>query len=204
MKKKTISEKTKEAILEGAWKLITEQGRLNVSQAEIAAEAGVSRQTVFYAFGGRTELLIAMVRHKDEGSKHVERMRAWAEDTKDHPHVLLEMVESWLSYLPEIYPVGILLDAASSTDAEARAAWEDRMVHTLLKGFRRVVRRLIKAGHLEGDAGQIADEIWCLCHPTAWRLLVVERGWSAEAFRASRRRHLCRLLGLDERSSAGS
>ena len=57
MPPKTISPETRTAILAAAWELISTRGRTDVGQAEIAAAAKVSRQTVFYAFGNRAGLL---------------------------------------------------------------------------------------------------------------------------------------------------
>ena len=53
MTKKQIPEETRVGILDAAWALMAETGRLDVGQAEIAARAGVSRQTVYLAFGSR-------------------------------------------------------------------------------------------------------------------------------------------------------
>lgn len=172
--KKSISDATRSAILDAAWALISEEGRLDVAQQVIAERAGVSRQTVFYAFGDRAGLLLAMVRHKDTTTDHVARIRAAMDDGDKSVSGVLRLVAAWLDYLPVIYPVGILLDAASLADPAAAAAWTDRM-EAVLRAFRAKL----------GD-GPEADEIWALCHPTQWRRLVAERGWSAEAFRASR------------------
>ena len=73
--KKQISDASRIAILDAAWELIAERGRLDVGQSEIAAQAGVSRQTIFLAFGGRAGLLVAMLRNKDEQSHHVARLK---------------------------------------------------------------------------------------------------------------------------------
>ena len=143
------------------------------------ARAGVSRQTVFYAFGDRAGLLVAMVRHKDSRTDHVARIRETVAAPDDGADGMVRLVEAWLDYLPEIYPVGILLDAAALTDPAARAAWDDRM-DAVLGAFRR------KAEAVTDDPARVADEIWALCHPTQWRRLVVECGWSPETFRASR------------------
>lgn len=190
MKSKPISEATRAAVLEAAWELIVEQGRTDVGQQDIARRAGVSRQTIYYAFGDRAGLLLAMVRHKDTLSGHVERIRAAGQAEGATVEAMLDLVDAWLDYLPVIYPVGILLDAASLADPGALAAWQDRMsaVH---KAFRS------RAGELSDKPDRVADEIWALCHPTQWRRLVVERGWSADEFRASRRRLVRALLAKD-------
>src|SRR5262245_3777305 len=184
-----ISEATRTAILNATWSLIAEKKRLDVSQAEIAAAAGVSRQTLFIAFGSRAGLLIAMARNKDRQSDHVARLIELSRAEAMDASVFRRYIEAWIDYLPLIYPVGILLDAASLTDAEASAAWDDRMKGALLAGLKRYLDRLEKAGHVQPGLRpeRAAELIWSLIHPTAWRQLVVECGWSPEEFRGSRR-----------------
>lgn len=187
-KAKAISDDTRCQILEAAWDLIARQGRTDVALAEIASQAGVSRQTIFYAFGNRAELLTAMVRHRDTQSDHVDRIRAAVQADTPTPDHLVQAVTAWLDYLPTIYPVGILLDAASLSDTAAADAWNDRMVGALLNGLRSLAGHIQARGGITSDATWLADEIWAQVHPTMWRRLVVECGWAPEAFRESRLR----------------
>lgn len=195
-KPKSISDETKHAVLEAAWSLIAERGRADVGMAEIAATAGVSRQAVFYAFGGRAGLLLAMVRHKDEMSDHVARLRTHLSAAHPTRETLLQFAEVWLEYLPTIYPVGILLDAAAITDAEASDAWRDRMIGGLLTGFRRLAERVHADEAFEHGPNRTAEEIWAEIHPSMWRRLVVECGWSREDFHANRLDTIRRKLEL--------
>lgn len=188
MKKQPITEKTREAILKATWSLIAKKRRLDVSQAEIAAAAGVTRQTIYVAFGTRAGLLTAMVRNMDEQSDHAARLAEISRAEAATPADFLRYVDIWLDYLPLIYPVGILLDSAALTDEEAAAAWDDRMKGALLAGLKRILHRLGKGGHLAPgwNADEAAELVWSLLHPASWRLLVVGCGWSAKAFAQSR------------------
>jgi AcrR family transcriptional regulator len=188
MKRKHISEETRAAILNATWSLIAEKKRLDIGQAEIAAAAGVSRQTVYLAFGSRAGLLTAMARNKDLQSDHVVRLGKISHSDTVTPEDLQHYIEVWLDYLPLIYPVGILLDAAALTDAEAASAWDDRMKGALLAGLKRILRQLARRGHLATGLkpDQAAEHVWSLIHPTAWHQLVVECGWSPQEFRCSR------------------
>jgi AcrR family transcriptional regulator len=183
---KAISEETRKKILEAAWALFAERGEVGVSQVEIAQATGVSRQTLFLAFGDRAGLLRAMLQHKDTLSDHAQRLGFAGGLPPSDPESLLASVQAWLDYLPIIYPVGILLDAAALTDPAARAAWDDRMKGALLAGWRARAKAAHAAGNLQGNPDRVAEEIWALCHPSAWRLLVAECGWSADEFRQSR------------------
>lgn len=181
-KPKFISEETKRVILEAAWDLISERGRTDVAMTEVAARAGVSRQTIFYAFGGRSGLLLAMVRHRDTTTDHVSRLRSILVEPEPDPETLIRFAHIWLDYLPIIYPVGILLDAASTTDSEAAAAWNDRMIGALLGGFQGLVRAIHNRHPFSGQPDRIAEAIWAQVHPTMYRRLVVECRWSTEDF----------------------
>ena len=66
---------------------------------EIAEAAGVTRQLVYFHYGNRAGLLLAMARHRDETSGF--RRRALA--TRDlAPDAALEaLLGAWLDYLPE-------------------------------------------------------------------------------------------------------
>jgi AcrR family transcriptional regulator len=188
MKKQPISEATRTAILNATWSLFAEKGRLEASQADIARAAGVSRQSVFLAFGNRAGLLTAMARNKDLQSDHVQRLRQISQAETVDEQDFLRYVDIWLDYLPLIYPVGILLDADSVTDEEAASAWDDRMKGALLAGLKRILGRLEADGRLAGDwrSDQAAELVWSLVHPTCWRQLVVGCGWSHKDFRRSR------------------
>lgn len=161
---------------------------MDVSQSEIAAVAGVSRQTIFYAFGSRTGLLTAMVRHKDDQTDHVARLTSHAQGEGDPVEAFLGYTAVWLDYLPEVYPVAVLLDAAALTDTDAKAAIEDRLVDALLGGFQRLAGRVAAAGRLRPGVApeEVAQEIWSATHVSTWRRLVVECGWTRERFVATR------------------
>jgi len=206
VKKKQISEETRAAILNAAWALMAEKSKLDVGQAEIAAAAGVSRQTVFLAFGSRAGLLKEMARNKDAQSDHINRMLAIARAKPFGRADFERLMDVWLDYLELIYPVGILLDAAALTDAEAAAAWDDRMKDTFLTRLKLTFGRLAAQGELAGELepDRAAELFWSLVHPTAWRLLVVECGWSPDAFRKSRREIVRRVILAGEQDSPGA
>ncbi|MCB9676826.1 MAG: TetR/AcrR family transcriptional regulator [Alphaproteobacteria bacterium] len=183
-----VSDETRAAILEAAWHLMAAEGRLDVGMAEVARAAGVSRQAVFYAVGGRAGLLLEMVRYRDTLSPHAGRLGAIARGTGADAATLHAYVDVWIDYLPEVYPVAIQLEAASLTDRDADAAWRDRIFESGMRlGLDLVLGRIAEAGGLDGltptEAGDLCTS-WLV--PSAWRHLVVARGWSPERFRESR------------------
>ncbi len=194
---RSISEPTRAAIMEAAWRLIEREGRVDIGQAAIAAEAGVSRQSIFYAFGDRTGLLTAMARHRDQESPRLARLVEVASERRTDAGQLLDVVSAWIDYLPDVYPVAILLDAAAITDAEAKAAIEDRMIVLFRNGLVARLRSMARRGLLRkgADPDRTAHVVWEICHLRAWRSLVVDCGWTPEEFKSSRLALISTFLG---------
>lgn len=185
-----ISDETRAAILEAAWSLMAGQRRLDAGMAEIAAAAGVTRQTLFLAFGNRAGVLVAMARHQDTRGQHVQVMRQIAATGAD-VSALHAFVDAWLDYLPVVYPVAIQLETASLSDVDANAAWQDRIFSQGVRmGLDRILGQIVAgAGWRPApDPSALADACLALLVPSAWRYLVVERGWTPDAF--ARSRHL--------------
>jgi AcrR family transcriptional regulator len=74
-----LSADTRARILEAAWERVRDGGSAAVSVKDIAAEARVSRQLVYFHYGNRAGLLTAMVRHRDETSGFRRRAAATRE-----------------------------------------------------------------------------------------------------------------------------
>lgn len=183
-----ISEETRTHILEAAWRLMAEERRLDAGMADIAAAAGVSRQTLFYAFGNRAGVMVAMARHQDACSAQVPLMRQIAATGRDAT-ALHAFVDAWLDYLAAVYPVAIQLETGSLADPDANAAWQDRIFSQGVRlGLDRILGQMAVGGELRADqdASRLADLCLTLLVPSAWRYLVVERGWTVEAFVQSR------------------
>jgi AcrR family transcriptional regulator len=166
---------TRSRILEAAWKLVVERGVADVRMADVAAAAGVSRQLVYVYFDSWPGLLTAMARRHDGRSGMAARVAA-AHALAPRAS-LAALLRAWLAYIPEILPVARAFEATGSD------AWEDRMAD-LRAQFRRAVDRLAAAGELAPgwSPQQAVDWIWARSHVAGWQHLVVERGWSAEAY----------------------
>jgi AcrR family transcriptional regulator len=169
-------ENSRERILEATWRLLEDSPDLNVRIADIAAEAGVSRQAVYLHFGDRSKLLLEALRHRDGTAPQKAFVQAAFHDPV--PEALGRFVKGWFDYIPRIQPVARIVAAAAQVDEDARVAWEDRMA-----SFRNLVealaRRLAQAGLLQKGwtEAKAADWIWHRTHLDSWRHLVHERGW---------------------------
>lgn len=184
---------TRDQILDGAWELIAEHGA-DVSMAQIAKHTGLSRQAVYLHFGTRGGLLVALVRRADE------RLDIRAEflscSAIESPRLRLDAVlEVWFRFVPRIYPVARDLIRLRSTDAEANAAWEDRM-RDLRSWFRDLVLGLSRDGALAAHwkPRDASDYLWSACSVQAWGLLVEDCGWGAAKASRTLRRTICDAL----------
>lgn len=174
---------TRSRILERAWALARERGINNVTIAEIARAAGVSRQLVYIHFTNRTGLLVAMARYHDVESGFRRKMTRSLRLPVGH--TLPSLLEHWFDYIPEVLPVARALEAAWITGEDGAEAWDDRMVD-LRNAFAFAINRLHKAGRLaEGwTVGMAIDWVWAQSNIEIWHYLVIERGWAPEQAKA--------------------
>jgi AcrR family transcriptional regulator len=173
--------KTRLAILDAAWKRLSIPGDA-ARLEDIAADAGVTRQSVYLHFGTRAGLLVAVVQHMDAAlglSARLEDIRA-----TDDPVLALEMnLRLTATYQGRIHGVAMALPRLSGTDPDARAAFDDRM-SSRHEGLLALTKSLHRARLLTGDfsAAKVADILWQAGAPSSYELLVVERGWTPKEF----------------------
>ena len=72
---------------------------------------------------------------------------------------------------------------AAAADAEIAVLWREIQAK-LLDVQRSIVEQLVESKALTSvlDVGTATDILWTLNHPSVWRLLVRERGWTAERY----------------------
>jgi AcrR family transcriptional regulator len=173
---------TRGRVLRVAREMITARGNAAISLVDVAARAGVSRQTLYLLFGNRAGLLVAMVDDIDDHSDAPRRLaelreRLGARDAFE-PYL-----RTWFEYLPVVFPVArALAAAATSGDEDARVALGSRM-QKLRAGFLQLTKGLRAAGLLrDGWTPQTAaDWMFSVTHVDTWHHLVVEAGWKPAA-----------------------
>ena len=167
----------KEKILEAALALITKRGGADVTMAQIAKAARMSRQAVYLHFADRGELLVALVRYTD----HKRGLDAEIQHIHDAPtgvEAMRRMVSLQARSNPVIWPVARILDGARRFDAEVERSWEDRLQHRLI-GCRQIIRKVKADGALLPGLSveSAADLLWTLTSLRMWEDLVVQRKW---------------------------
>jgi len=172
---------TNSRILEAALARLCANQGASLTMAEVAAQAGVSRQAVYLHFADRTALLTALVRHVDEG--WAAKAAAIAKSPSARAAVAA-LVALGAGDNPGLWPVMRILDGLRLGDVTVEAVWQDRQNEWL--GICRAIALRFQgegalAPHLSLDAA--ADLLWTVTSPRMWEELVIGRGWSAERYR---------------------
>jgi len=185
MKVDTVSSRnSRKRILDAALSLIARRGGADVTMAEIAKAARVSRQAVYLHFGDRGALLVALARHADEKRGLADEIRKIA-DAPTGVGALQEMVAVQARANPGIWALARALDAVRRVDKAAERSWQDRLQHRL-EGCRTIVARLQQEDALRPglDPAAAADLLWTITSLRMWEDLVLQRGWSAQRYEA--------------------
>lgn len=173
---------TRIRILNSAWKLLDAGDGSNVRMADIAKDAGVSRQAVYLHFPARSDLLIATTRHVD-AVKNIDERLAASRTAATGVDRLDAFVEAWGNYIPEVYGVAKALLALKETDEAATAAWDDRM-QAVRQGCHTAILALKKDGVLTSDLSvkQATDALWAMLSIRQWELLTGDCGWPQKRY----------------------
>jgi AcrR family transcriptional regulator len=170
-------------ILEAALDLITRRGGADVSMAEIAKAARLSRQAVYLHFADRADLFVALAQFTDERHALEIDVRKIVE-APSGVAALRELVALHARMNPTLWPIARAFEAVRRADAVAEQGWRDRAEHQL-EGARQAIARLRAEGVLRAglEPGAAADLLWSLTSLRVWEDLVIVRGWSEERYR---------------------
>lgn len=173
---------TRTRILEATVCMLEEHGGRGVRMADIAKQAGVSRQAVYLHFASRAELLEATTRFLDE-RLDLDRRLAPSRTAKSGAERLALYVEFWGNYIPDIYGVAKALLLAQDTDEAAASAWKDRMA-AMRDGCRAAIEALHSDGTLapEWTPKRATDALWTMLLVPNWENLTIECGWSNQQY----------------------
>lgn len=177
-------EPTRDRILSATLRLLAEGGGTGVRISDIARAAGISRQALYLHFPNRAELLIAAARHLDQVRDLDARLAESRAATSGRAR-LEAFIRAWAGYLPEMHPVGRALMAMQDDDAEAAAAWADRM-DAFRQGCAAAVAALEREAELRADLtpARATDLLAALLSVRVWEELTRDRGWSAPDYLA--------------------
>jgi AcrR family transcriptional regulator len=191
---------TRRAIVDAAGRLFVAHGYGATTVDAIAADAGVSRKTVFTSVGGKVEALKLAVDWAsvgdDEPVPMLERqhVRAAVEEP-DARRILRLYAADSVRISGRAAALHAVVQAASGLDRDVRALAEDLRAQRL-RGMTFIVELLAaRSALLPGlTVAEAADVLWLLGDPAVYTRLVVEQGWPLDRFEEWLRAALVSLL----------
>lgn len=179
---------TRKRILAAAHDLLLEVGYRSATVAEVASRAGVNTDTVYALVGRKPMLLRELIEGAISGTggaipaedrDYVKAIRAEPDPRKK----LAIYARAVADIQQRMAPLFIALRDASSTEAEARAVWED-ISRRRAANMRKLAEDLRAAGGLRDDLSveEAADILWAMNSSELYVLLTVERDWSTSQF----------------------
>lgn len=174
-------------VVDVATTLFVRDGYLSTTMSDIAAAAGVAVKTVYAAYGSKLGVLTAAHDRAVAGDDAPTPLldRPWLLALKDagSPRA------AWADAAPRLTAstaraapiIGVLQSAGA--DPGVADVLEDlrRQRHTFSLALARILLELPGAAP-GGDAHRVADVYYATVSAETYRLLVVERGWSDEAW----------------------
>ena len=172
-----------------AGRLIVDRGYGATTMADVAAEAGVSVPWLYRVFGPKPKLVkraydVLLVGDADPVPlAQRPAFRALAAETVPH-RVIERYAAIGLDLITRVGPLAAaLLSAAHSGDREL-ADFAATISRERLFGATAVTAQIAELGALDPrlTRDEARDLVWTLISPEVYRLLVLERGWSGEAY----------------------
>ena len=178
--------RNRHAILDAAQRQFLEGGYAATTIAAVAAEAGVSVETVYKAFGGKPGLVRAIYDRGLVGPEPVPAYRR-ADELRERETDPRAIMRNWGTIASEVSlvvsPIERLVRAAVASDHDMAALLQ---AHNDLRErrARHHARFLKERGYLrEGvSVAQATDILWTCTSDELYDLLVTQRGWSPPRF----------------------
>ncbi len=174
------------AVIAAAERLFLADGYAATTIAAVAADAGVSVDTIYKAFGGKPGLVRALWHTALEGVGPV-AAELRSDELQVRERDPRAIIRGWGAFTAEIAPRAtpllVLIRAAAGTDPEARALLEELDAERLRR-MNTNARRLHENGHLRAGVtpAAAADVLWTYSSAELCELLVLRRGWSPERY----------------------
>lgn len=190
------AEQTRRRILDAARRVFVDRGYVAATVGALAAEAGVAVPTLYTTFGSKREILLALV--ASIGAEANPELAALYDRalTAAGPRDQLRAAAALATAVALRYwDVMEMVRAAAGVDDDLAAAWAQGEAQRRREQLPIVHSLAAKHALLPSlDPDRAADVMWALTGPGTYRLLVVDRGWTPDAFERWLAGSLCALL----------
>jgi AcrR family transcriptional regulator len=179
---------TRRRIIRAAYARFCDQGYAGTTMADVAAQAGVAVQTVYFTFHTKAELLagayeFAVLGEDDPKPPAMQPWYAAAAAEPDAHKALGILAPGVAEIITRAAPLETVVRATASSDPEAAAVWD---YHERLRadGYRGMVELLAsKAPLVPGLSIERATDLFLLyLGPHPYRGLVVDHAWTKAAW----------------------
>ncbi len=188
MHRQDQARQTRLAVLEGARKLFVASGYGGTTLAAIAAEAGVSVQTVYKIFGNKQTLLSELVDLTIAGDDEPVALaqRQFVADIRALGTArakLARYASHLVLTLSRQHDVMLAVAGAAAVDRDAAAIWEKNVTERR-NGMSMFAAELATTGELREDysSEMVVDVLWLAMDLRNFDWLVRQRGWSTSQF----------------------
>jgi AcrR family transcriptional regulator len=191
---------TRRQIIDAARALFLERGYAGATIEVIAQQAGVAPETVFAIFGNKKNILAGVIDLSVGGDEQpiplLQRPGPQAVlHEQDAVCQIYLFAEDISTILERVAPIFSIMRVAAKTEPDIDGLLK-KLLQQRLHNLTVFVSNL--SAHtslrLESGAEQAAETVWALTSPDLFNLLVVDRGWSLEQYRAWLADALVRLL----------
>ena len=178
--------RSRETILETAERQFLATGYAATTITAIATEAGVSVETIYKAYGGKSGLVRALYERGLSGLGPVPAYQR-SDEMRDHETDPTTIMRKWGLLTAEVAsvvtPIRLLMRAAAATDPEMSALLKVSDQERLTR-MRHHARFLAARGYLRDGVtvAEATDILWTCSSVEIFELLVLQRGWSARRF----------------------
>jgi AcrR family transcriptional regulator len=174
------------AVVDAAARLFLDNGYAETTIAQVAAEAGVSTQLVYAAFGGKAGLLSAALDRLAAGDDEPILMRdrpdSLALGTIEDPRERVRAAAVLVAAINErVGPLVKLVDRVAGSDP-AVAELQQKMLQAMREDHGILVDRVVPGRRPDLGRDRAADVSRVITGFQVWHGLVVEGGWSQQEY----------------------
>jgi AcrR family transcriptional regulator len=176
--------RTREAVIDAARRLFLQDGFAATTIAAIAADAGVSVETIYKTFGGKPGMVRAICRQALAGAGPVPA-ETRSDDLQRIETDPRTIIRGWggltTEVAPRIAPVLLLLRAAAVNDpemAELQNEISDQRLARMTHNAEGIAEHL-RPGLSIAETGII---LWTYSSPELYELLVLKQGWNLQRY----------------------
>ena len=174
-------------MVEAAYRLVTERGYAATTMADIALEAGVAVQTVYFTYHTKFALVRDAFDFAVVGSHDIAPpdSQPWFEAVRAEPDLsrALELLVDEVTLISRrVAPLVEAVRSVKEPEAEAFYRQREQLRH---EGFGRILEVLVAKRPLRSSLDQAAglDIFFALLSPELYQALVIGRGWPDERWR---------------------